>query len=106
MILEIEKADWDKAVSRITRDDPDFAFDRTEPDTICSNCVLSVAAERLFNRPAYFLDELDIEGVGTFTGPKLQDFADDFDKHLMSGHAPPSSWPVLLEIELVPEEGR
>lgn len=96
--LLVYKSDWDNAVRRVTDEDPDFRFDRVHPDHICENCVLAVAAERHFGKPAYALDdELDVDGV-TWTGPKLLYFANRFDAHLIHGRLAPCVWPVELEI--------
>lgn len=103
--LLVYKADWDEAVQRITQGDPSFCWDKTDPDLVCENCVLSVAAERQLlseddrklKKRAYFLDSLEVGGV-EYTGPRLKYFGNRFDCHLMHGRLAPCVWPVKLEL--------
>lgn len=107
MELVIYESDWDEAVRRVKEgcDLDDFDFNRVDPDHLCANCALAVAGERLFGKPSYVLDQLDVDGHGSFTGPGLHFEMMRFDHHLQFGRLKPCAWPIRIPLTHVAEAG-
>lgn len=105
MRLEILEEDWDEAVRRTEwQNDSHLKKQATDPDYVCENCAVAVAAARQFRKPAYVLDKVSLDGVD-YTCEDLFSVINMFDMFMKTSHPAyrPTSWPVVLELELVPE---